>query len=116
MVANANLGPSYFNLWLKAEKYTVYQINTIPTAGNALNVVASLFFGTVADRTGLKPHMVIVVSLINMVANIFLSIWHINKGALFFAFFLSYVGGAAQPIAIVSIPECTASCASMIAI
>lgn len=37
-----------------------------------------------------------------IVANILLSIWHIGKGGLFFAFFLSYTSAAAQPIIIVS--------------
>ena len=101
MVAEAGSGYDYFNLWLKAEKYSVILVNTIPTAGNALSVVASLFFGTVADATGWRPEVAIFVSILVIVSNILLSIWHIGKGGLFFAFFLSYVSAAAQPVIIV---------------
>lgn len=102
MVAEAGSGSDYFNLWLKAEKYEVVLVNTIPSAGNAISVLSSLFFGTVADLTGRRPETAIVVCLIVIVANILLSIWHIGKAGLFFAFFLSYTSAAAQPIIIVS--------------
>ncbi|KAL1984733.1 hypothetical protein VTN96DRAFT_8766 [Rasamsonia emersonii] len=81
MVAEAGSGSDYFNLWLKAEKYDVVLVNTIPSAGNAISTA-------------------IVVCAIVIVANILLSIWHIGKGGLFFAFFLSYTSAAAQPIII----------------
>ncbi|KKA25177.1 hypothetical protein T310_0768 [Rasamsonia emersonii CBS 393.64] len=47
-----------------------------------------------------RPETAIVVCAIVIVANILLSIWHIGKGGLFFAFFLSYTSAAAQPIII----------------
>ncbi|KAL1967679.1 hypothetical protein VTN77DRAFT_2936 [Rasamsonia byssochlamydoides] len=100
MVAEAGSGSDYFNLWLKAEKYHVVLVNTIPSAGNAISVVSSLFFGTVADRTGRRSETAIVVCVLVIVANITLSVWYIGKGALFFAFFLSYTSAAAQPIII----------------
>jgi MFS transporter, ACS family, pantothenate transporter len=102
MVANASSGSQYFNLWLKAEKYSVVLVNTIPTAGSAIQVIASFLFGAIADFTGQRKHTANVVSLIVIVANILLSIWNIPRAALLFAFFLSYVGAAAQPIIIVS--------------
>jgi ACS family pantothenate transporter-like MFS transporter len=52
MVANADLGPSFFNLWLKAEKYSVVLVNTIPTAGSALQVIFTLVIGSIVDATG----------------------------------------------------------------
>jgi MFS family permease len=61
MVAQAAQGSSYFNLWLKAEGYTVVQVNTIPTAGNAFQVIASLFFGILADLTGRRGLMILSV-------------------------------------------------------
>ncbi len=101
-VANAGLGTNYFNLWLKAKGYSVAQTNVLPTAGNALSVVAAFFFGIIADRTGKRLPILIVIELLMMTSNVMLSVWNIKKGALLFAFYLSYVGGAAQPIIIVS--------------
>lgn len=103
MVANAGLGSQFFNLWLKAEKYSVVLVNTIPTAGSALQVVFSLLFGTIADATGKRMHVANIASVCALVANIMLSIWFIPKSALWFAFFFSYVGNGVQPIIIVSI-------------
>ena len=39
MVTNAGLDTQFFNLWLKTEKYSVVLVNTIPTAGSALQVI-----------------------------------------------------------------------------
>jgi MFS transporter, ACS family, pantothenate transporter len=102
MVANAGLGPSFFNLWLKAEKFSVVKVNTIPTAGSALQVIFALTFGTIADITGKRKHTSNVASVLTLVTNIILSIWYVPKGALWFAFFFSYVSSSAQPIIIVS--------------
>lgn len=103
MVANAGLGSQFFNLWLKAENYSVVLVNTIPTAGSALQVVFSLLFGTIADITGQRMHTANVASGCALVANIMLSIWYIPKSGLWFAFFFSFVSNSVQPIIIVRI-------------
>ncbi len=102
MVANASSGSQYFSLWLKAEKFSVEMINIIPTAGSAIQVVASFTFGAISDFTGQRKNTANVVVLIVMVANVILSVWNVPRAGLLFAFFLSYVGSAAQPIIIVS--------------
>lgn len=104
MVANASSGTNYFNLYLKAKKYSVVQTNVLPTAGNAIQVVAAFFFGILADRTGKRLLMIIIIEALVLLSNILLSVWYIPKGALLFAFYLSYAGSAAQPIIIVSQP------------
>jgi len=103
MVVNAGLGPSFFNLWLNAEKYSVVLINTIPTAGSALQVIFAISFGTIADLTGQRKNTANVVSVLTLITNIILSIWYVPKGALWFAFFFSFVSSSAQPIIIVSL-------------
>jgi ACS family pantothenate transporter-like MFS transporter len=103
MVANAGSGTNYFNLWLQSAGYSVVDINILPTAGNAISVVAAFFFGILADRTGKRLSMVLVVQILVLISNILLSVWNIPRGALLFAFYLSYVGAAAQPIVIVSL-------------
>ncbi|KAL3454264.1 major facilitator superfamily domain-containing protein [Aspergillus insuetus] len=100
MVAQAGQGSGFFNLYLKARGYSTTAVNTIPTAGNALSVVSSLFFGTIADKTGTRAQTCIVVCVIVIIANIMLSIWDIPTPALMFAFFLSFVSAAAQPLVI----------------
>ncbi|RFU27155.1 hypothetical protein B7463_g9180, partial [Scytalidium lignicola] len=100
MVANAGLGPQFFNLWLKAEKYSVVLVNTIPTAGSALQVIFALAFGTIADVTGQRMHTANAASVLTMATNIMLAIWYIPKAALWFAFFVSFAGNAVQPVII----------------
>ncbi|KAI0483391.1 major facilitator superfamily domain-containing protein [Xylariaceae sp. FL0804] len=100
MVAQAGSGTNYFNLWLKAEGYSVVQTNILPTAGNALSIVAAFAFGLFADASGHRLAALIVIQLLVMLSNILLSVWSIPKPALLFAFYLSYVGAGAQPIVI----------------
>lgn len=97
-----NYGSQYFNLWLKAEGYSVVNVNTIPTAGSALGIVAALVSGIYADRTGRRKTTVTILIILMLISSILLSIWNLPKGVLFFANFLSFVGPAAQPIVIVS--------------
>ncbi|KAL1853197.1 hypothetical protein VTK73DRAFT_9057 [Phialemonium thermophilum] len=100
LVANAASGTNYFNLWLKASGYSVVSTNILPTAGNVVSVVAAFAFGIVADRTGRRLSMIVVIQLVVLLSNILLSVWHIPKAALLAAFYLAYVGSAAQPIII----------------
>ncbi|KAL4738274.1 major facilitator superfamily domain-containing protein [Aspergillus similis] len=100
MVAQAGQGSGFFNLWLKDQGYSTAQINTIPTAGNVISVVASLVFGIIADCTGRRKECCATVCVIVIIANIMLSIWDIPRPALLFAFFLSFVSAAAQPLII----------------
>lgn len=102
-VALSVMGRSYFNLWLKSQHYSVVRVNTIPTAGSALGVISALATGIYADKTGRRKETLIGILVVVIIANILLTVWHLRKGALFFAYFLAYVGAAASPIVIVSI-------------
>jgi len=97
-----NYGNSYFDLWLKAEGHSVVNINTIPTAGAALGIIAALTAGIYADRMGRRKTTVTILIVIVTMGNILLTMWHLPKGVLMFANFLTFVGSAAQPIVIVS--------------
>jgi ACS family pantothenate transporter-like MFS transporter len=101
-VGQAISGVKYFNLYLKWDGYSVVQTNVLPTAGDALSVVAAMAFGIAADRTGLNATLITIVQGLVLVSNILLSVWYLPKGALLFAYYLSYAGMAAQPIVIVS--------------
>ncbi|KAJ4299477.1 hypothetical protein N0V90_004722 [Kalmusia sp. IMI 367209] len=100
MVAEAGSGTNYFNLYLKAEKYSVVKVNILPTIepytehelteilpGNAIQIVAAFTVGWLSDSTGSRVSTVIFVQVIVL-------------AALLAAFYLSYVGGAAQPVVI----------------
>ncbi|KAK1638473.1 hypothetical protein BDP81DRAFT_405471 [Colletotrichum phormii] len=80
MVAACHTATSYFNLWLKSAGYSVVDANIYPTGGSALNIVATVIWGIIADRTGQN--------------------YNIPKGALMFAYYLSYAGSAATPVLI----------------
>lgn len=105
MVAACHTATSYFNLWLKAEGYSVVKINTLPTAGNALAIVVTLLWGILADRTGQRLILINSLLVLMMVSNILLSIWNIPKSALMFAYYISYAGSATTPVLIVSLPS-----------
>ncbi|KAF2143965.1 uncharacterized protein K452DRAFT_223853 [Aplosporella prunicola CBS 121167] len=100
MVAEAGSGRNYFNLWLKAEGYSVVRINTLPTAGSAVSLVSAVAFGALSDYTGYRLTLVTIIQAVVLVSNIILSIWNVPKAPLLAGFYLSYVGQASQPIVI----------------
>jgi ACS family pantothenate transporter-like MFS transporter len=113
MVAACHSATSYFNLWLKATGYSVEKINYLPTGGNALNIVVTVTCGIIADHTGQKYWMIVVIQLLMMFSNVLLSVWNIPKSALMFAYYLSYCGSAATPILISWATQLNASDASV---
>lgn len=104
MIAACHTATSYFNLWLKAEGYSVSKINYLPTGGNALAIVVTLAWGMIADRTGQFYWLIISLQFLMILSNILLSVWTIPKSALLFAYYISYAGSAATPVLIVSRP------------
>ena len=119
MIAACHTATSYFNLWLKAEGYSVSKINYLPTGGNALAIVVTLAWGMIADRTGQFYWLIISLQFLMILSNILLSIWTIPKSALLFAYYISYAGSAATPVLIVSrklaalVPTCASSLTHM---
>jgi ACS family pantothenate transporter-like MFS transporter len=101
MVAACHTATSYFNLWLKAVGYSVVEVNYLPTGGNAVAIVVTLLWGILADRTGRYYWLIVSLVLAMMLSNILLSVWYIPKGALMFAYYLSYAGSATTPVLIV---------------
>lgn len=101
MIAACHTATSYFNLWLKAEGYSVDKINYLPTGGNALAIVVTLAWGMLADRTGKFYWLIVSLLGIMILSNILLSVWNIPKAALMFAYYISYAGSATTPVLIV---------------
>lgn len=113
MVAACHTATSYFNLWLKSAGYSVVDANIYPTGGSALNIVATVIWGIIADRTGQNYTMIVIVQALMILSNILLSVWYIPKGALMFAYYLSYAGSAATPVLIVSNHLTETTCATV---
>lgn len=64
-------GDSYFNLWLEyLNKYSVEDINNIPTAGQGSALVNSIVSGVVSDWLQNRP-LVIVINMVSSSVNPF---------------------------------------------
>ncbi|CAK7214554.1 hypothetical protein SCUCBS95973_002186 [Sporothrix curviconia] len=84
-------------LWLKAEGYSVVQVNRLPTVISAINIVASWLGTTLA---AIYPSWIIYtfVSVCCVFSTICMIIWNIPTGLKFFAWYLYGVYGCASPI------------------
>lgn len=90
---------SGLTLWLKAENYSVYQVNTITTVIPAVTIFFSLINGIIVDSwKDSYPFIIAYVAISNLISGILLTVWKISKGSIMFAFFLS---GTADSIAAV---------------
>lgn len=70
---------SYMNLWLKAEGYSVSQINELPTVVYAINIVASWLGTTLA---AIYPTWLIytIISICSLFSTLCMIIWNIPTG------------------------------------
>uniref|UniRef100_A0A093XJ81 Pantothenate transporter liz1 n=1 Tax=Talaromyces marneffei PM1 TaxID=1077442 RepID=A0A093XJ81_TALMA len=69
-------GDSYFGLWLQSlNKYSVENINNIPTAGQGAAVVNSILSGFISDWLVNRPLMIITNMMICLLGNAFLAVW-----------------------------------------
>ena len=87
---------SGLTLWLKAEGYSIENINTINTVSPAVTIVASVICAVLSDAYNLKASLIAVTAFLNIFACVILAIWNVPIGLKFFAFFLS---GTADGIA-----------------
>ncbi|KAJ6089760.1 hypothetical protein N7467_004976 [Penicillium canescens] len=87
---------SGLSLWLKAEGYSVENINTITTVSPAVTIVASVICAVFSDIYNAKASLIATTAVLNIFACIVLAIWNVPVGLKFFAFFLS---GTADGIA-----------------
>ena len=60
-------GDSYFGLWLQSlNKYSVENINNIPTAGQGAAVVNSILSGYISDWLENRPLMIVINMVIQL--------------------------------------------------
>ncbi|KAL2809653.1 major facilitator superfamily domain-containing protein [Aspergillus granulosus] len=89
---NITPGGQPFSLYLKAfpERYSISQINTLPTVVSAINIVAALAAGIAADKLGGKFWLPALVTTIPVfIAFVLLNVWHIGFGGRMVAFMLT---------------------------
>lgn len=86
---------SYFALYLKSlQKYSVQQINLIPTAGYAIQFLTMFLTSAVSDYTGNRAAMITFCGTMGFTSCLLLSIWNIPFGLKMFAFLLGYMGSS----------------------
>lgn len=67
---------SYFNVWLKSTKrWSVEEINLIPTAGYGLQIFFTLSYAWVSDAIRMRAPVITFACLVALVGCIILSIW-----------------------------------------
>ncbi|KAK7206988.1 putative pantothenate transporter [Myxozyma melibiosi] len=90
---------SYFNLWLKSlDKYSVQQINVIPTGGYGLALVSGYVFGSISDAIGKRWPCWAVVIVLQFVGSVVLAVWPPSVGAKMFGFLIGFIGYAGFPL------------------
>ncbi|KAJ5232530.1 MFS general substrate transporter [Penicillium chermesinum] len=83
------------SLWLKAEKYSVPDINNLPTVYSAVSIVFMLLSGVYNDWRGSQIESVILICITQIVSESMLTAWLISKPAKFFAY---YIAGTIQSL------------------
>ncbi|KIY53255.1 MFS general substrate transporter [Fistulina hepatica ATCC 64428] len=88
----------YMSLWLKSksDKYSVPQINTLPTFINLISAVSSWIGTTLAGTIAIWKMW--SFSMVSAWLLIVMTIWYVPDGLKFAAFYLSGVAGMTSPI------------------
>lgn len=82
---------SYMNLWLKALNiYSVAQVNVIPSAGYAIEIVMALVYAVVSDALGVRWPIIMTGAALGLLGGILLAVWEIPFGLKYFAWFLTF--------------------------
>ncbi|KAK9422783.1 putative Major facilitator superfamily transporter [Seiridium unicorne] len=87
-----NLGPSSsinpMSIWLKATGHSVQQINIIPTAASAIQLVLTVSFAIISDAIRHRARIMSISTLLGGFASLVLAIWYVPDGLKWFAFLL----------------------------
>uniref|UniRef100_A0A8H7N8T9 Major facilitator superfamily (MFS) profile domain-containing protein n=1 Tax=Bionectria ochroleuca TaxID=29856 RepID=A0A8H7N8T9_BIOOC len=99
-------GDGYFNLWLQSlGKYTVPQLNNIPTAGQGAALINSIISGIVSDWLQNRPVVIVANMLLCLAGNAFVAVWEAPEGLKFTGYILITAGLPAQSITIAWLNE-----------
>ncbi|KAK9236981.1 major facilitator superfamily domain-containing protein [Lipomyces kononenkoae] len=101
----------YFNLWLQSlKKYSVAQLNIIPTGGNAIGLVMSYLVANLSDFTRTRWPWMVFAATFSLVGSIILEIWNqypgkVNNQAVMFAQMIGFASSPHQPLCIAWMAE-----------
>jgi MFS transporter, ACS family, pantothenate transporter len=95
---------NYFAVWLESlNRFSVYQINLIPTGAQAVGLVTTLAYGWVSDGLGGKRWEVLLVpGIVNLVGMILVAIGP-GFGATLFGYLLNGASWGFWPVLYVSV-------------
>ncbi|KAK9464115.1 major facilitator superfamily domain-containing protein [Lipomyces oligophaga] len=83
----------YFNLWLKSlNRFSVEQINMIPSIGYAIGFISAYLFANFSDRTQARWPWLFLATLFRFTGSVLLAIWYLPVWVIFLANMLSYLG------------------------
>lgn len=91
----------FFSLWLKAEKYSVYEINVLPTGRWGLGTFVQVVAGMLSDSPLLSGNRWQALSFMQagtLFSTIVLAIWNVPLKLIWAAFYLSYMAAGVPGI------------------
>ncbi|KAJ5526648.1 hypothetical protein N7513_010807 [Penicillium frequentans] len=80
-----------FALWLKAEGYSVSQVNVLPTGQSAVAVIAQIAAGMLSDSPlfrGRRWQMITVMQAGTFIGIVILLVWNVPLGARYFGYYI----------------------------
>ncbi|CAG8950622.1 hypothetical protein HYFRA_00002831 [Hymenoscyphus fraxineus] len=98
-LTSASYVMQFFGLWLKSEKrYSVPQINNLPTIIGAVNFFFMIGTGFISDKIGKRGPVCAAVGIILTFCYIVLTIWNVPSGLKIFAYCLAGCYGCISPL------------------
>lgn len=92
-------------LWLKADHYSVPDVNNLPTVYSAISIIWMLVSGVYNDWRGSRWESIAVICVANIVSEAILVAWDVSKPAKFFAFYIVGTIQSLFPIIISAVHE-----------
>ncbi|KZF19279.1 major facilitator superfamily transporter [Xylona heveae TC161] len=77
-----------FSLWMKSEHFSVYKINTVPTAQSAIQLVTTIVLAILSDLFRKRAPFMAVSTFFGFLSSILLAVWAIPVGLKWFAFLI----------------------------
>lgn len=98
---------SYFNVWLKSTgRYSVEQVNLLPTAGYGAQVIFTLSYAWVSDALRVRWPVIVFAATIALIGAIILAVWPAdNTPAMMTGWYLTFLETGAGALFIAWINE-----------
>ncbi|KAF2815549.1 putative pantothenate transporter [Mytilinidion resinicola] len=89
---------NYFSVWLKSlDRFSVYQINLFPTAGQAVGLVFTLGYAWISDGIGKRWQVLVVPAVLNFVGMVTVASQP-GYGATFFGYLINAASWGFWPV------------------